>query len=231
MGRSGILGSLFTGRNMYRGRLSRAVNWLLLVLIPTASCGSTPAVSSWRPGVAYKAGTVATYRGLRSLCVQGHASQVGWEPPNTPMLWKVEGTPAEIAAAVAAPKPVRVAGALTPTPVPPAITTKLGTAATATATATVRPAATPTRRPATFTPKTLPEGAEIDGAAASLALEAPAKRVASGPPSWVPNVLYDAGSRVVFGGSTYRCLQTHASVTGWEPPTSAALWSREGPSV
>lgn len=44
--------------------------------------------------------------------------------------------------------------------------------------------------------------------------------------TWAPNTAYSVGSQVTYGGVTYRCIQAHTSLTGWEPPTTAALWQR-----
>jgi chitinase len=41
---------------------------------------------------------------------------------------------------------------------------------------------------------------------------------------WAPNVRYIAGDTVTYNGLTYRCIQTHTSLTGWEPPNVPALW-------
>jgi chitinase len=43
-------------------------------------------------------------------------------------------------------------------------------------------------------------------------------------PAWQPNTAYSSGTLASYGGSTYRCLQSHTSLTGWEPPNAAALW-------
>jgi chitinase len=31
---------------------------------------------------------------------------------------------------------------------------------------------------------------------------------------------------VTYGGVTYKCIQSHTSLTGWEPPNVPALWGR-----
>jgi hypothetical protein len=54
---------------------------------PTATPGSgTPA---WQPNTAYAVGALVTYGGHTYSCLQAHTSQVGWEPPNVPALWKL----------------------------------------------------------------------------------------------------------------------------------------------
>ncbi|MFI8947695.1 carbohydrate-binding protein [Streptomyces sp. NPDC053750] len=45
--------------------------------------------------------------------------------------------------------------------------------------------------------------------------------------TWATGRAYTAGDRVTYGGGTYRCLQAHTSMTGWEPPHVPALWHRE----
>ncbi|MER5885748.1 carbohydrate-binding protein [Streptomyces sp. NPDC001941] len=50
---------------------------------PTAPGGGT-----WAAGTAYAAGARVTYGGVGYTCLQGHTAQTGWEPPNTPALWR-----------------------------------------------------------------------------------------------------------------------------------------------
>lgn len=45
-----------------------------------------------------------------------------------------------------------------------------------------------------------------------------------GTGTWQPNTHYAVGSRVTHGGRTYRCIQAHTSLLGWEPPNVPALW-------
>ncbi|MFI0165807.1 carbohydrate-binding protein [Streptomyces sp. NPDC017095] len=44
--------------------------------------------------------------------------------------------------------------------------------------------------------------------------------------TWAAGTVYQAGATVTYGGSTYRCLQTHQAQPGWEPPNTPALWQR-----
>ncbi|MFD8144041.1 carbohydrate-binding protein [Streptomyces sp. NPDC059708] len=48
------------------------------------------------------------------------------------------------------------------------------------------------------------------------------------PPTgtWAAGRAYRAGDGVTYAGLSYRCLQAHTSVTGWEPPNVPALWQR-----
>ncbi|WP_405810788.1 dioxygenase [Streptomyces sp. NBC_01520] len=43
---------------------------------------------------------------------------------------------------------------------------------------------------------------------------------------WKAGTSYRAGDRVTYGGVTYRCLQAHSAIAGWEPPQVPALWER-----
>ncbi|HWH00005.1 MAG TPA: carbohydrate-binding protein, partial [Pilimelia sp.] len=47
-----------------------------------------------------------------------------------------------------------------------------------------------------------------------------------GGTTWAPGRYYAAGTTVTYNGVTYRCLQSHTSYTGWEPPNVPALWAR-----
>ncbi|MFD1323164.1 carbohydrate-binding protein [Micromonospora sonneratiae] len=42
--------------------------------------------------------------------------------------------------------------------------------------------------------------------------------------TWAPGVSYQPGATVTYGNQTYRCLQGHTSMAGWEPPNVPALW-------
>ncbi|WP_136607775.1 fibronectin type III domain-containing protein [Paenibacillus dokdonensis] len=42
--------------------------------------------------------------------------------------------------------------------------------------------------------------------------------------AWAPSVAYAANDTVTYGGSTYKVVQPHTSLTGWEPPNVPALW-------
>lgn len=46
--------------------------------------------------------------------------------------------------------------------------------------------------------------------------------------AWAPNTSYAVNDTVTYGGTTYKCLQTHTSLTGWEPPNVPALWQPLG---
>ena len=49
----------------------------------------------WEAGIGYAAGAIRSNGKKLYRCLQAHTSQIGWEPENTPSLWKVIGDPAE----------------------------------------------------------------------------------------------------------------------------------------
>ncbi len=42
--------------------------------------------------------------------------------------------------------------------------------------------------------------------------------------AWVPNHAYNIGDIVTYNGNTYKCIQAHTSLVGWEPSAVPALW-------
>ncbi|GKU78832.1 lytic polysaccharide monooxygenase [Paenibacillus sp. L3-i20] len=44
---------------------------------------------------------------------------------------------------------------------------------------------------------------------------------------WAANTAYAVNALVSYNGVTYKCLQPHTSLTGWEPSTTAALWQAQ----
>ncbi|GLZ37734.1 alpha-lytic protease prodomain-containing protein [Actinokineospora sp. NBRC 105648] len=47
-----------------------------------------------------------------------------------------------------------------------------------------------------------------------------------GNTTWAANTNYATGATVTYAGVSYRCLQGHYSLTGWEPPNVPSLWQR-----
>lgn len=41
---------------------------------------------------------------------------------------------------------------------------------------------------------------------------------------WAPNVSYTVNDTVTYGGNTYKTIQSHTSLTGWEPTNVPAMW-------
>jgi chitin-binding protein len=56
----------------------------------------------------------------------------------------------------------------------------------------------------------------------------PAPTSTTQPPSgtWAAGTAYAVGAVVTYGGSSYRCLQAHTAIAGWEPPNTPALWQK-----
>lgn len=48
--------------------------------------------------------------------------------------------------------------------------------------------------------------------------------ISSAQQAWAPNVAYKPGDTVTYNGKTYKCVQPHTSLLGWEPPAVPALW-------
>lgn len=46
--------------------------------------------TEWQPDTDYATGTECTYESSAYTCLQGHTSQIGWEPPNAPALWQLK---------------------------------------------------------------------------------------------------------------------------------------------
>lgn len=46
-------------------------------------------------------------------------------------------------------------------------------------------------------------------------------------PSWGANISYKTGDLVSYSGKTYKCLQGHTSLPGWEPSNVPALWQAQ----
>ncbi|RBQ14135.1 cellulose-binding protein [Spongiactinospora rosea] len=44
--------------------------------------------------------------------------------------------------------------------------------------------------------------------------------------NWVSGTSYNAGDQAIYNGATYRCLQAHTALSGWEPPNVPSLWQR-----
>ncbi|MFE9608446.1 alpha-lytic protease prodomain-containing protein [Streptomyces sp. NPDC006012] len=44
--------------------------------------------------------------------------------------------------------------------------------------------------------------------------------------TWAVGTVYQPGDTVTYGSATYRCLQGHQALPGWEPPNVPALWEQ-----
>ncbi|WP_026424313.1 lytic polysaccharide monooxygenase [Actinokineospora inagensis] len=85
-----------------------------------------------------------------------------------------------------------------------------GQTSTTTTTTTTTPPVTTTTKPTTTTTK-------------------PTTTTTTTPPqsgTWAAGTAYTAGTTVTYNGSSYRCLQSHTALAGWEPDTTPALWAK-----
>ncbi|NGO70736.1 carbohydrate-binding protein [Streptomyces boncukensis] len=46
------------------------------------------------------------------------------------------------------------------------------------------------------------------------------------PGTWAAGSSYQAGDTVTYDGASYRCIQSHTALPGWEPPNAPSLWER-----
>jgi len=115
-------------------RAFRIMLVLSVLLFVSSQASTAQSIPNWAPNTAYSVGALVMFNNVEFQCIQAHTSQVGWEPPNVPALWKpVSGTPAPSPTPPPQPSP-------TPTPSP-----------------TPRPSPTPTPAPSP-TPSPTPSG-------------------------------------------------------------------------
>ena len=67
--------------------------------------------------------------------------------------------------------------------------------------------------------------AAMDAAAAALTDEQ-ALKAAALYSAWSAQDTYDAGERVRFDGTLYKCLQPHAAQPDWTPTAAPSLWAK-----
>ena len=67
--------------------------------------------------------------------------------------------------------------------------------------------------------------AAMDAAAAALT-DDEALKAAALYPAWSAQDTYDAGERVRFDGTLYKCLQPHAAQADWTPTAAPSLWAK-----
>ena len=51
--------------------------------------------SEWEPEIDYKLNNIRVHDKKLYRCIQEHTSHIGWEPNNTPALWKLTSDPQE----------------------------------------------------------------------------------------------------------------------------------------
>src|SRR5205807_843796 len=104
-------------------RLSVIALCIAAVLCIAALPAFAQSIPTWQPNTAYATGALVVFQGTEYKCIQGHTSQVGWEPPNVPALWGPVG-PAPSPSPTPTPKPTPTPNPTptpkpTPTPTPP----------------------------------------------------------------------------------------------------------------
>lgn len=73
----------------------------------------------------------------------------------------------------------------------------------------------------TFTVTARDAAGNVSSASSSLQVTTDSS---GGATSWAPNVSYQVNDSVTYGGQSYKCLQSHTSLAGWEPSNAPALW-------
>ncbi|WP_131724799.1 S8 family serine peptidase [Paenibacillus solani] len=79
----------------------------------------------------------------------------------------------------------------------------------------------------TFTVKASDAAGNRSGASNAVTVTTDTNSSQPSPAPWAQGVSYKIGDEVTYGGSTYRCIQAHTSMVGWEPPVVPALWSKK----
>jgi chitin-binding protein len=67
---------------------------------------------------------------------------------------------------------------------------------------------------------------QVNGSPSAQPTAPPAAQPPSTPPTgtWASGTAYPTGSQVTYNGRSYRSLQAHTALPGWEPATTPALW-------
>lgn len=68
---------------------------------------------------------------------------------------------------------------------------------------------------------------QIGGAAPSEPAPEPPVQEPPASGTWASGTHYPAGSEVTYNGTTYRSLQSHTALPGWEPASTPALWQAQ----
>lgn len=76
----------------------------------------------------------------------------------------------------------------------------------------------------TFTVKAKDAAGNLSAASNALTVKTEVGTTNPGVSAWQANTAYVVGQLVTYNGKTYKCLQSHTSLTGWEPSNVAALW-------
>ncbi|WP_253298212.1 glycosyl hydrolase family 18 protein [Paenibacillus sp. MSJ-34] len=74
-----------------------------------------------------------------------------------------------------------------------------------------------------FTVKARDAAGNVSAASSALSVTTDSSGVPGTAP-WQPYKAYSVNDLVTYNGSTYKCIQAHTSLPGWEPPNVPALW-------
>lgn len=76
----------------------------------------------------------------------------------------------------------------------------------------------------TFTVKAKDAAGNGSAASNAVTVKTTAGTTNPGVSAWQANTAYSVGQLVTYSGKTYKCLQAHTSLPGWEPSNVPALW-------
>lgn len=76
----------------------------------------------------------------------------------------------------------------------------------------------------TFTVKAKDAAGNGSAASNAVTVKTTAGTTNPGISAWQANTAYTVGQLVTYSGKTYKCLQAHTSLPGWEPSNVPALW-------
>lgn len=82
----------------------------------------------------------------------------------------------------------------------------------------------PTATPTTSVPTPT---ASVPTATPTTSVPTATPTASTGTTTWVANHAYSIGNLVTYNGLTYKCIQAHTSLVGWEPPNVPALWQKQ----
>ncbi|MCP2323726.1 chitin-binding protein [Hamadaea flava] len=78
----------------------------------------------------------------------------------------------------------------------------------------------------TSSPSPSPSVTRTSSPSPSPTTASPSPTATSGSTTWAAGKAYKIGDVVTYNGVSYRCIQAHTALVGWEPPSTPALWSK-----
>ncbi|HLJ87233.1 MAG TPA: carbohydrate-binding protein [Candidatus Angelobacter sp.] len=86
---------------------------MVFVVCMMATAAFAQTIPAWQPNTTYATGALVTFNGQEYQCIQGHTSQVGWEPPNVPALWQLVAGAADFSLSSTSPQTVTAGNSTT----------------------------------------------------------------------------------------------------------------------